>query len=182
MRKWPLVAASLLAALVTAAAARGAGVTVNSTVSGGSTLTVTSQNSPSFPDTLTGDDQTASYQAQLQVVDARGLASGGGWNLTITSTQYSDGAGHTLPTNASTITSVSDSCHSGSTCATPQNTVPNAGIALPVSPTTTPILNAATGSGLGRIDVALNVRVGIPANTIAATYTSTLTVAIAAGP
>lgn len=183
MRTRPtLVAAALLAALVTAAAARAAGVTVNSTVTGGSTLTVSALNSPSFPDTLNGDDQTATYQAQLQVVDARGLATGGGWNLTMTSTQYSDGAGHTLPANASTITSVSTACHSGSTCAAPTNSASNTNLALPVSPTSTKILNAASGSGLGRIDVAVNVSVGIPANTIAATYTSTLTVAIAAGP
>lgn len=177
-----LVAAALLAALLAAPAARAAGVTVNTTVSGGSTLTVTPQNSPSFPDTLNGDDQTATYQAQLQVVDARGLASGGGWNLTITSTQYSDGAGHTLPASASTITSVTTACHSGSTCTQPTNSASNSNVALPISPTTTKILNAATGTGLGRIDVAVNVQVGIPANTIAATYSSTLTVAIAAGP
>lgn len=177
-----LVAAALTAALVAAVAARAAGVTVNATVVGGSTLTVTPMNSPSFPDTLNGDDQTATYQAQLQVVDARGLGTGGGWNLTLTSTQYSDGAGHTLPANASTITSVTSGCHSGSTCATPANSAPNTNVALPISPTTTKILNAASGSGLGRIDVAVNVSVGIPANTIAATYSSTLTVAIAAGP
>jgi hypothetical protein len=177
-----LAAAVLLAALVAAVAARAAGVTVNTTVSGGSALTVTAQNAPSFPDTLNGDDQTATYQAQLQVVDARGLATGGGWNLTITSTQYSDGAGHTIPANASTITSVTSGCHSGSTCTLPSNTAANSNVALPVSPTTTKILNAATGTGLGRIDVNVNVQVGIPANTIAATYSSTLTVAIAAGP
>lgn len=181
-RPTTLLAASLLAVLVMAAAARAAGVTVNSTVSGGSTLTVTSLNSPSFPDTLNGDDQTASYQAQLQVVDARGLATGGGWNLTITSTQYSDGAGHTLPATASTITSVSAGCHSGSTCTVPTNSASNSNVALPISPTTAKILNAATATGLGRIDVGVNVTVGIPANTIAASYTSTLTVAIAAGP
>jgi hypothetical protein len=64
----------------------------------------------------------------------------------------------------------------------PSNTASNSNVALPISPTTTKILNAATGTGLGRIDVAVNVNLGIPANTIAASYTSTLTVAIAAGP
>jgi len=181
-RNATLVLAALLAASVTAAAARAAGVTVNTVIAGGTTLTVAALNSPSFPDTLTGDDQVASYQAQLQVVDARGLASGGGWNLTITSTQYSDGAGHTLPADASTVTSVATGCHSGSTCAVPGNNAANTNVALPISPTSTKILNASSGSGLGRIDVAVNVNVGIPANTIAATYSSTITVAIAAGP
>lgn len=181
-RRSTLAVAALLAALAAAATARAAGVGVSATVTGGSTLTVTALNSPSFPDTLNGDDQTATYQAQLQVVDARGLASGGGWNLTITSTQYSDGGGHTLPANASTITSVTTGCHTGSTCALPSNSASNTNVALPISPTTTKILNTSSGSGLGRIDVGVNVSVGIPANTIAATYSSTLTVAIAAGP
>jgi hypothetical protein len=178
-----LLAFAAVVALCAAAAARAAGVTVNATVTGGSTLAVSSLNTPSFPVTLNGDDQTATYQAQLQIVDARGLATGGGWNLSITSTQYSDGAGHTLPANASTVTGVTAGCHSAtSTCALPTNSASNSNVALPVSPTTTKILNAATGTGLGRIDVNVNASVAVPANTIAATYTSTLTFAIAAGP
>ena len=171
-----------LAALALAAAAGATNLTVNATVAAGSTLSVSSLNTPSFNLTLNGDDQTATYQAQLQVVDARGLATGGGWNLTLTSSQFSDGAGHTLPTTASTISSVSAACHTGSTCALPTNSVSNSNLAVPISPTTTKFLNAASGSGLGRIDVTANVGVAVPANTIAATYTSTLTVAIAAGP
>jgi hypothetical protein len=183
MRKAAVLLGLLAAALVAAAVARGAGVTVSSTVAGGSTLTVAPLNSPSFAITLNGDDQTATYQAQLQVVDARGLAAGGGWNLTLTSTQFSDGSGHTLPTTASTLTSVTTGCHTAtSTCTLPSNTASNSGVAVPVSPTSAKILNAATGTGLGRIDVNANVSVAIPANTIAASYSSTLTVAIAAGP
>jgi len=177
-----LIVPVAVAALVLAAAAGATSLTVNATVAAGSTLSVSSLNTPSFNLTLNGDDQTATYQAQLQVVDARGLATGGGWNLTITSTQFSDGAGHTLPTSASTISSVSTACHSGSTCALPSNSVSNSNLAVPISPTTTKFLNAATASGLGRVDTNVNVSVAVPANTIAATYASTLTVAIAAGP
>jgi hypothetical protein len=170
-----------LAALVAAVGA-GAAITVNATVATGSTLSVSSLNAPTFSLTLNGDDQTATYQAQLQVVDARGLATGGGWNLTITSTQFSDGAGHTFPTAASAISTVTDSCHTGSTCTQPTNSVSNTNLAVPISPTTTKFLNGATATGLGRIDVDVNVNVAVPANTIAASYSSTLTVAIAAGP
>jgi hypothetical protein len=177
-----LVALAAVAALATAVAASATGVTVNATVTAGSTLSVASLNTPSFSLTLNGDDQTATYQAQLQVVDARGLATGGGWNLTITSTQFSDGAGHTFPATASTISSVTAACHSGSTCTLPTNSVSNTNLAVPISPTTTKFLNAATATGLGRIDTNVNVSVAVPANTIAATYSSTLTVAIAAGP
>ncbi len=171
-----------VAALALAAAAPAATVTVNGTVAAGSTLSVASLNTPSFSLTLNGDDQSAAYQAQLQVVDARGLATGGGWNLAIGGTQFSDGAGHTLPAPASTITSVTAGCHTGSTCQLPTNGVSNTGLAIPVSPATSKFLNGASASGLGRIDVNVNVAVAVPANAIAGAYSSTLTVAIAAGP
>jgi WxL domain surface cell wall-binding len=172
-------------ALAVAAAGNAASVTVNATVTAGSTLSVTGTGSPSFGLTLTGDDQTSSYTLPVQVVDARGLLSGGGWNLTITSTQFSDGAGHTFPTAASTITSLSSACHSGSTCTLPSNSVGNSNLALPAGsgpPAAVKFLNAANATGLGRIDVNATVSVGVPANTIAATYTSTITVAVVAGP
>jgi hypothetical protein len=177
-----LIVVIALAALIAAAAARAAGVSVSATITGGATLSVSSLNAPSFALTLNGDDQTATYQAQLQVLDARGLATGGGWNLTIGATQFSDGAGHTLPTSADTISSVTDACHTGSTCALATNSVSNTALAVPLSPSTSKFLNAATASGLGRIDVDTNVSVAVPANTIAAAYTSTLTVAVTAGP
>jgi hypothetical protein len=173
---------AVLVALVAAAAARAAGVTVSATVTGGSTLSVSSLNAPSFALTLNGDDQTATYQAQLQVIDARGLAAGGGWNLTVGATQFSDGAGHTLPTSADTISSVTDACHTGSTCQLATNSIANSNLAVPLSPATSKFLNAATATGLGRIDVNTNVSVVVPANTIAAAYSSTLTVAVTAGP
>lgn len=179
---WLGPGAAAVAALAAATAAGAATVTVNATVTGGATLSVSSLNTPSFSLTLNGDDQTAGYQSQLQVIDARGLATGGGWNLTVGATQFSDGAGHTLPSGADTISSVTSACHSGSTCTVPTNSVSNAGLAIPVSPTTSKFLNAATATGLGRIDVNLNVSVAVPANAIAATYSSTLTVAVAAGP
>ena len=181
-RRLTFIGLAAVAAALAAAAARAATVTVNATVSTGSTLSISSLNAPSFSLTLNGDDQTATYQAQLQVVDARGLASGGGWNLSLGGTQFSDGAGHTLPTSASTISSVSSGCHSGSTCSLPTNNISNSGLAIPVSPSTSKFLNAATATGLGRIDVNVNVSVAVPANAIAAAYSSTLTVAIAAGP
>ena len=174
--------AAVAVALGAAVGATAATVTVNATVTAGSTLSVASLNAPSFSLTLTGDDQTGTYQSQLQVVDARGLATGGGWNLTIGATQFSDGAGHTLPTTADTISSVTSACHSGSTCTLPTNSVSNTNLSIPTSPSTSKFLNAATATGLGRIDVNVNVNVAVPANTIAATYSSTLTVAVATGP
>ncbi len=176
------VAALALAAATTAGAAS---LTVNATVTAGSTLSVAANGTPSFSLTLNGDDQTTTYTLPVQVVDARGLATGGGWNLTVTSTQFSDGAGHTLPTTASTITGATSGCQSGSTCTLPTNSVSNSSLALPSGagpPTAVKFFNAANLTGLGRVNVNTTVSVAVPANTIAATYTSTLTVAIAAGP
>ncbi len=177
-----LIGIAVAASLVVAAVARAATVTVNATVTAGTALTVASLNAPSFNLTLNGDDQTATYQAQLQVVDARGRATGGGWNLTVGATQFSDGAGHTLPAAADSISSVTTACHTGSTCALPTNSVSNANLSIPTSPSTVKFLNAATASGLGRVDVNMNVDVAVPASTIAATYTSTVTVAVVTGP
>lgn len=173
------VAASMLAGAV---AAEAATVKVNAAVAAGSTFAVASLSNPSFAVTLDGDDQTGAFQAELQVVDARGLAKRGGWNLTIGAGQFSDGAGHVLPADADTIASVAAGCHSGSTCNLPANTVANTGLAVPQSPTRAKFFNATTGTGLGRIDVTANVNVLIPANTIAGRYSSTLTVALSAGP
>ena len=120
----PLIAVVVaLAALLAVAAARAATVTVNATVTAGATLSVAGNGSPSFSLTLNGNDQTTTYTLPIQVVDARGLAVGGGWNVTVTSTQFSDGAGHTFPTTASTITGVTSACHTGSTCTLPTNSV-----------------------------------------------------------
>ncbi len=186
MRKQLVIAAGLtLTVLLAAATAGAATVTVNATVTGGATLSVAGNGTPSFSLTLNGDDQTASYTLPVQVVDARGLAVGGGWNLTVTSTQFSDGAGHTFPATASKITGVTAACHTGSTCTLPTNSVSNSNLAVPAGagpPTAVKFYNAATATGLGRVDANATVSVAIPANTIAATYTSTVTVAIAAGP
>ena len=160
-------------------------MTVSATVTAGSTLSVAGNGAPAFSLALNGDDQTTSYILPIQVVDARGLAVGGGWNVTVTSTQFSDGAGHKFPTTASTITGVTSACHSGSTCTLPTNSVSNTSLALPAgatAPTAVKFYNAATATGLGRIDANATVSVAVPANTIAATYTSTITVAVVAGP
>jgi hypothetical protein len=111
----PVVIGALaaLAALLAVAAARAATVTVNATVTAGTTLSVAGNGTPSFALTLNGDDQTTSYTLPVQVVDARGLAVGGGWNVTVTSTQFSDGAGHVFPATASRITGVTAACQSG---------------------------------------------------------------------
>lgn len=171
-------------ALALGTVARAATVSVSATVNGGGTLTVNGNGSPSFALTLNGDDQTKTYTLPVEVVDARGLASGAGWNLTVTSTTFNDGSGHTFPAAASTITVVSPSCAATSTCNLPTNAI-GYPLALPsgaVAPAAVKYFNAASPTGRGRIDVDATVSVAVPANTIAGTYSSTVTVSIVTGP
>jgi hypothetical protein len=187
MRKRALIA--LLATLATLATGSVAtAITVQGTVSAGSTFTATAVGSPTFSLTLNGVDQTATYVLGVSVVDARGIASGGasgGWNLTITSTQFNDGSGHTFPANASTMTSMLTPCGANSTCQAPTNSIANTNLAIPaasVAPTAVKYENAASGSGLGTITVNPTITVAVPANVYAGTYSSTVTVALVTGP
>jgi hypothetical protein len=185
----PLLSAFLaqLAILATASMAVAATITVNGTVTAGTTLTATGVGSPTFNLTLNGVDQTATYSLPVSVIDARGLPSGAtaGWNLTITSTQFNDGAGHTFPTAASTMTAVTTACGTNSTCTAPTNAVSNTNLGIPaasVAPAAVKYENAAAATGLGTNTITATVQVAVPANVFAGTYSSTVTVAIVAGP
>ena len=186
MKKTALIAMLVMAAaLLAVAAARAATITVNATVTGGATLSVAGVGSPTFALTLNGADQTTTYTLPVIVIDARGLAAGGGWNLTVTSTQFKDASSHTFPTTASTITAVATACGTSSTCTLPTNSVPNTNLAVPaatVAPAAVKYLNAANATGLGTTNVNATVSVAVPANVFAGTYTSTVTVSIVAGP
>jgi hypothetical protein len=184
MRTQALIALfATVATLATASVA--AAITVQGTVTAGTTLTATGVGSPSFTLTLNGVDQTPTYALPVSVIDARGLAAGGGWNLTITSTQFNDGAGHTFPTTASTMTAVSTACGASSTCLAPTNGVANTNLAVPaaaVAPAAVKWENAANATGLGTNTVTATIQVAVPANVFAGVYSSTVTVAIIAGP
>lgn len=176
------------AALVAAAAVHAATsdtIVVRAVVAAGTTLSVAGTGSPSFALTLNGADQTSTYTLPVSVIDARGLVTGGGWNLTVTSTQFNAGSGHVFPTTASTITGVATQCGTSSTCTVPTNSVSNTNLAVPAAasaPTAVKYLNAATATGLGTTTVNATVSVAVPANVFAGTYTSTVTVSIVAGP
>lgn len=135
--------------------------------------------------TLNGSDTTTTYTLPLTVDDDTG--SDAGWNLSITSTQFSDGSGHTLSDTASTINTLpTEACASGSTCTAPTNTV-SYGTALTVpagttAPAAVPLYDAAASTGEGNIVITPIVTIAIPGNTHTATYTSTVSVTIASGP
>jgi hypothetical protein len=171
-----LLLAIATTALVATAAAVAGTLTATANVSGTAGVSLSLPSDPSFSDTLDGSDQTVTYGPVLGVVDARG--SGAGWNLTIASTVFDDGNGHTFA--AGSVSSVAQACHSGSSC----TAASPSGVTYPVSLSTTAakVFNAASGSGLGKVDVTPTVAVSIPGNAYAATYTATVTLASATGP
>lgn len=164
------------AALVVTTAALASTLTSTATVSGTAGISLTLPSNPSLSDTIDGSDQTVSYSPVLGVVDARG--SGAGWNVTIASTTYSDGSGHTL--QAGNVTGVTQACHTGSSC----TAATSSGITYPLTLTTTAakLFNAAVDTGMGKVDITPTVQVQIPGNAYAGTYTSTLTLATVSGP
>ena len=114
-------ACAVACALVLPAAASAATATVTGTLTG-STLSLSTSATPSFSDNLDLGDQTPTYTVPTTLQDTRG--TGAGWNLTITSTQFTTGGAtpNTLATNASSLTGVTSSCASG-TCTNPTNSV-----------------------------------------------------------
>src|SRR5947209_17948550 len=172
-----------LVAAISAAPALGASSAVTGTISAG-TLSIATSASPTFSVTLNGTDQTASYTVPTTVTDATG--SGLGWNLTITSTQFTTGGGspQTLSTSASSVTGVSNSCAGGVTCTSPTNSI-SYPVAVPAGstpPAAVKYFNAAAATGEGQFTNTPSVSVSVPANTYAGSYTSTLTLAAVSGP
>src|SRR5438094_1197525 len=133
------------------ASALAASATVTGNVNAG-TLSISTTATPSFSVTLDGTDKTGSYTVPATVTDATG--SSAGWNLTITSTQFTTGGGspHTLSTGASSLTGVTNSCVSGSTCTNPTNsdTYPVGMPAASSPPTAVKYFNAAANTGAGQ--------------------------------
>jgi hypothetical protein len=175
-------AAAVAALLVTASAAVAGTVTATATVTGAASLGLAHGATASLTDTLDGTDQTVNYTIPLSATDARG--TGAGWNLTITSTTFNDGSGHTLATTASSMTGVTSSCVAGGTCTNPTNSItyPLTVPAAASAPAAVKLFNAAANTGMGRFTVTPTIGVSIPGNSYAGTYTSTLTLAIVSGP
>jgi hypothetical protein len=174
--------ASAATMLVLAATAAAGTVTATATVTGAASLGLAHGATASLTNTLDGSDQTVNYTIPLSATDARG--TGAGWNLTITSTTFNDGAGHTLATTASSMSGVTSSCVAGGTCTNPTNaiTYPLAVPAGASAPAAVKLFNAAANTGMGRFTVTPTIGVAIPGNSYAGTYTSTVTLAIVSGP
>ena len=170
------------ASLLLPASALAATATVTGTLSG-SNLSLSTTAAPSFSDNLDLGDQTPTYTVPATAQDSRG--NGSGWNLTITSTQFSTGGAtpNTLATNASSLTGVTSACITG-TCTNPTNaiTYPVAVPAGATAPTAVKFFNAAAATGMGKFTITPTIGAFVPGNSFAGTYTSTLTLAIVSGP
>ena len=180
-----LTAVLTLAGLASAAgadAATTANPTVTGTVTAGA-LSVATTAAPAFSANLASGDSTPTYTLPLTAVDTTG--TGAGWNLTVTSTQFTTGGAtpHLLAANASTLTGATSACASG-TCTNPTNAVtyPVVVPAGATPPTAVKFFNAAANTGLGSFTVTPTVGVFVPATTFAGSYSSTLTVSIVSGP
>jgi hypothetical protein len=131
---------------------------------------------------LNGTNQTPTYTLPLSVIDTTGTSAG--WNLTITSTQFTSGAPvHTLATSTSTIQSVAVVC-TAAACVTPVNSLTYA-LAIPAGPgppAPVQFFDSALGTGMGTFTLTPSIQVAIPASSFAGSYTSIVTVTIASGP
>jgi hypothetical protein len=177
-----IAALTVAAVLALPASSFALSVTATGTISG-STLSASTSATPGFTANLDNGDSTPTYTVPLTTQDTRG--TGAGWNLTLTSTQFTTGApnNYTLATNASTVTGATESNGSGTDTA-PTNSV-SYPVAVPAGatpPTAVEIFNAAAGTGMGRFTVTPTVGVFVPQNSFAGTYTSTLTLSMVSGP
>lgn len=140
-------------------------------------------NTPTTSISLNGTDQIVDYTLGLSVNSIPNL----GWRVTITSTTFQTGTtpSHTLPTTSSSIINTTAVCRSGELCTTMPNNTVSYPVAVPTdnpAPTAVRFYNATALSGIGTFDLSATVRIAIPANVYAGTYTSTYTLAYISGP
>lgn len=146
-------------------------------------FSLTTAAAPTLSVTLDGSNQTGSFTMDLTVDNSGAGGTTAGWHLTVTSTQYATGGGSTLPAAASSMTAVAVACAVGP-CTDPVNSV-GYPLAVPAgSPAPAPdtFFSTPANTGIGTFVVTPTIEVSIPGNAYAGTYTSTLTLALAAGP
>lgn len=152
-------------------------------------VAITPPATASFAVTLDGTDKTGTYNLAIPVSytsNASNKFATNGWHITATSTTFKGNTTlRTLPTTASSITSFPDSVGCTQANCTDTTNSLSYPITIPagtVAPSPVTAFNATAPSGAGGNTVTLQVSVGIPANTFADVYASTLTLAIIEGP
>jgi Concanavalin A-like lectin/glucanases superfamily len=131
--------------------------------------------------TLNGLDQTKTVFATFDITDNTG---GNGWNVTATSTTFTNGP-RQLSTSATTVASAPSSvCDTGFTCAAPTDSV-SYPYTLPAgasAPTATKLINAAVASGFGHETITATFTLTVPGNAYVGAYLSTWTFNLVSGP
>lgn len=177
-------AAVTIGSLLLVAAPAGA-TTASETVTAGSLGFASTPGSVTFPaTTLNGQNKTVTASQPLDIADATG--SGAGWNVTATSTLFTNGS-HTLSSGAATIASAPSgpTCDTNVTCTVGSATTVSYPYSLPAAataPTATKMFNAPAGTGMGDQTVTPTWTLAIPGNAYAGNYTSTWTLSLVSGP
>lgn len=181
--------------LATASPAWATAATLSLTA--GSLGFVSAPSALSFSGTLNGKTQDLTAAENLDVSDATG--SGDGWNITLTSTTFSNGTGTpsacsstapcTEPTGATTIQSApSVSCDTGASgCSTAVYDSANVSYpytvpAASTAPTATEMFDAKTGTGMGNQTAATTFQLAVPADSYSGDFSSTWTFTLSSAP
>ena len=162
------VTLALSLALITAATS-----TIN-----GIALSITSATI-TFPGvTLNGADQTVSGSTAAWRADANGESSG--WNITVASTEFDNGAGKSIAVSNFEIRLLDSNITliSGSSML-PTSSQNNYTV---LSASALKIISAASGDGNGVYDLSPDIRLTVPAETFTGSYSATLTISISIGP
>jgi hypothetical protein len=178
-----LLAVIACATVFGAPAVASAATTVTGTVTGGA-LSITPPPTAAFSDNLASGDQTQTYPLAIAANDLRG--TGAGWNLTVTSTQFTSGS-NTLAANASAISTAPTSACATGTCTATGGGSLTYPVAVPagVGPPTAVKFFSTTGTsggGMGQFTITPSISVFVPGNSYAGSYASTVTLAAVTGP
>jgi len=174
--------------LAMAAASVAYAETASVTVTGGS-LSVAAADVTLSEVTLDGADQTATSASgsnAWSAIDARG--SGLGWNLTIDSTDFSDGGTRSIDVSAADQL-FKIQLLDANVGVTAGNTKPTSSVttltAIPEAPAAAlKFASAAVNTGMGSYTLAPNFELMVPAETFvgAAAYTATITITAVSAP
>jgi hypothetical protein len=134
----------------------------------------------SFPGvTLDGEPHTVDGSTSAWRADASGET--GGWNATVSSTDFVNGSGKTIAASNFEIRLLDTSIAwvAGDYTNLPTSTQTSF---TALSGTELKIASAAVGDGNGVYDITPDFRLTVPAETYLGNYTATVTVSIGAGP
>jgi len=110
----------------------------------------------------------------LDITDATG--TGDGWDVQLTSTQFTDGTDTLSPGAAAVTATRTPACDLGSTCALPPVIIAGYPVGVPAGttpPTAAIIYSTSVGTGMGAINCGLSYTLEIPSNAGAGLYTAT---------